>query len=406
MRRPSSFSRRTAIKAAVASASALAAPAFLRRAWAAGPIRIGVPCALTGPLAPVGQLTKRGCEFFAKQQNAKGGLLGRPIELLVEDTQGNPANCVRKAQEMVERHDCRLITGITASSEALAVVPQLEKWNAIFVSSINGDGRLTAESLVPNFFRANSSGPMGARAISLFLRESKMTKFFALGMDYAWGHNSVQVFESELKNANKEFVGKVFSPTGTKDFSTYITRIRQSGADGVYLVLAGDDNNAFLSQAHQYRLGENATMLSEQMELTSIKAVGDAALGVVAASRYPFTLENAANQAFVAAFRETHGEVPDQFDGEAYHGMVALAQGIEKANSIEADALRAAMEDMTVDSIKGPVTLRKCDHQGTTRGFVVRVERSPDFPHPVPAILKTYPAEDVTPPCNKMTYDN
>ena len=201
----SALSRRGLLKSGVAGVALLSAPAFIRRAWANGPIKIGVPCALTGPLAAVGQMTKRGSEFFAKEQNAKGGLLGRPVELIVEDTQGNPASCVRKTQEMVERSDCRLITGVTASSEALALVPKLAEWNAVFMSSINGDGRLTAESPVPNFFRANTSGPMGTRAISLFLRDSKMKSFFALGMDYAWGHNSVGVFEDELKRAGKQF---------------------------------------------------------------------------------------------------------------------------------------------------------------------------------------------------------
>ena len=113
------------------------------------------------------------------------------------------------------------------------MVPKLAEWDAIFVSGINGDGRLTADSFVPNFFRANISGPMGARAVSLYLREAKINSFYALGMDYAWGHNSVQVFEDEMKRANKNFIGKVFAPTGTKDYSTYITKIRQSGADAV-----------------------------------------------------------------------------------------------------------------------------------------------------------------------------
>ena len=172
-------------------------------------------------------------------QNAKGGILGRKIELLIEDTAGNPANCVRKAQEMVERHGVKMFTGLTLSSEALAVVPKLAEWDAIFVSGINGDGRLTADSFVPNFFRANISGPMGARAVSLYLREAKVSGVYALGLDYAWGHNSVQVFEDEMKRANKNFIGKIFAPTGTKDYSTYITKIRQSGADACYLVLAG-----------------------------------------------------------------------------------------------------------------------------------------------------------------------
>src|SRR5262244_3726297 len=111
------------------------------QAQAAGTIKIGMPLALTGPLGSVGQQQKRGAELYAKVQNAKGGILGRKIELLIEDTVGNPAACVRKAQEMVERQDCHLFTGITLSSEALAIVPKLAELNAIFISSDNEIGR-------------------------------------------------------------------------------------------------------------------------------------------------------------------------------------------------------------------------------------------------------------------------
>jgi branched-chain amino acid transport system substrate-binding protein len=227
------ITRRAVTKSAVAGIALAAVPFWPRRAVAAEPIKIGMPLALTGPLGSVGQQLKRGGELWAKTQNAKGGLVGRQIQLFIEDTGGNPADAVRKAQELVERDGCNIFTGITLSSEALAVVPKLEEWKAIFVSSDNGDGRLTAESFVPNFFRSNISAPMGARAVSLFLRESEWQNVYAIGMDYAWGRNSVQVFESEMKRAKKNFIGSVFSPIGTKDFSTYITKIRQSGAEAI-----------------------------------------------------------------------------------------------------------------------------------------------------------------------------
>src|SRR5262249_15545558 len=158
----------------------VASPAILRLTAEAqsGPIKIGMPLALTGALGPVGQQQKRGAEILAKVHDAKGGLLCRPIQPLIEDTAGKPANTERTAQEMVERENCRLFTGITVSSEVLAVVPKLAEWNAIFISSDNGDGRLTAESFVPNFFRANISGPMGTRAVSLYLRSAKLQKFY------------------------------------------------------------------------------------------------------------------------------------------------------------------------------------------------------------------------------------
>src|SRR6202790_4891301 len=363
---PFDVSRRALLKGGLAGAATVASPAVRRSTAAAeaGPMKIGRPPALTGALGSVGQQQKRGAELYAKLQNAKGGILGRPIELLIEDTDGNPATCVRKAQEMVERYDCRLFTGITLSSEALAIVPKLAEWNSIFISSDNGDGRLTAESFVPNFFRANISGPMGTRAVSLYLRESKMTKFYALGLDYAWGHNSVQVFEQEALKSKKEFLGKVFAPTGTKDYSPYITKIRQSGADAVFLVLQGDDNNAFLSQSRQYQLPDKVHLLTEIVDLASIRAVGDAALGLIGSSRYSFSYDHPLNNAFVALWKKEYGNVPDTFEGEQWQCMKVFEAGITKAGGIEAGKLRTALEDIEIESVKGKVHIRKCDHQG------------------------------------------
>jgi branched-chain amino acid transport system substrate-binding protein len=403
-------SRRAMLKVGLASglagAATVASPAILRFAAEAqsGPIKIGMPLALTGALGSVGQQQKRGAEFWAKQQNAKGGLLGRPIQLLIEDTAGNPANTVRKAQEMVERENCRLFTGITLSSEALAVVPKLAEWNAIFISSDNGDGRLTAESFVPNFFRANISGPMGTRAVSLYLRTAKLQKFYALGLDYAWGHNSVGVFEKEVQKSKKEFIGKVFAPTGTKDYSTYITKIRQSGADAVFLVMQGDDNNAFLAQSQQYRLPEKVRLLTEIVDLASIRAVGDASLGLIGSSRYSFSYDHPLNNEFVAAWKKEYNTLPDTFEGEQWQCMKVFDAGITKAGGIEAGKLRPALEDIEIESVKGKVFMRKCDHQGVQQGFMVEVVKKPGFDTPVPEVIATFPGDATTPTCNTMTF--
>jgi branched-chain amino acid transport system substrate-binding protein len=398
--------RRTVTRSAAAAFALAGAPWWSGRAVAIEPIKIGMPLALTGPLGSVGQQLKRGGELWAKVQNAKGGLIGRQIQLLIEDTGGNPADAVRKAQEMVERDGCNIFTGITLSSEALAVVPKLEEWKAIFVSSDNGDGRLTAESFVPNFFRSNISAPMGARAVSLYLRQSEFQNFYAIGMDYAWGHNSVDVFTDEIKRSKKNFIGAVFSPIGTKDFSTYITKIRQAGADALYIVMAGDDFNAFLAQAAQYRLPEKVQLLTEQMELTLLRAVGDAALGLVGSTRYCFTLDYPANKEFVALWQKEHGVVPDTFEGEQWQACQVLAAGIEKTKSTETAALREALETVAIDDIKGHVAIRKCDHQAVQSGFMVKAVRRDGFSHPAPELIATYPGDKTTPPCNKMTFED
>jgi branched-chain amino acid transport system substrate-binding protein len=385
--------------------TALAMPC-VRRVAAAEPIKIGMPLALTGPLGSVGQQLKRGGEMWAKVANAKGGVIGRQIQLLIEDTGGNPADAVRKSQEMVERDKCNILTGITLSSEALAVAPKLDEWNAIFVSSDNGDGKLTAGALVPNFFRANISAPMGARAVSLFLRQSKWQKFYAIGMDYAWGHSSVGVFESEIKHAKKDLVGTVFSSIGTKDFSTYITKIRQSGADACYVTMAGDDYNAFLSQAAQYRLPEKVQLLSEVVDLTVPRAVGDAALGLISSMRYCFRVESPKNKDFVAIWEKEYGAVPDNNEGEQWQALQILATGIEKAKGTETKALRGALETVEIDDIKGRVAIRKCDHQAVQGGTSVKLVKAEGFAHPVPEIIATFPGDKTAPACNKMTFED
>ena len=396
----SALRRRTLLTAAVAS------PVVLRHALGETPIKIGMPLALTGPAGEIGLQMRHGAEFWVKEVNAAGGLLGRPLALQVEDTTGDPATCVRKAQEVVERDGCKLLFGMVLSSEALAVVPKLAEWNAIFMSSDNGDGRLTGSSFVPNFFRANISGPMETRVISLWLRQGTFNNLYALGFDYAWGHNSIGVFEDEVKKAGKKFLGSVYSPIGTKDFSTYITKIRQSGADACFLVLQGDDNAAFLSQAHEYRLPEKVQLITSIVDLNSIHAVGDAAIGLAGSTRYVATIDNPANKAFVAAWQSAYNALPDVFEGEQYQACKMLQAGIEAAKSIDADKLRPALETASVDSIKGKVAMRACDHQAVQGGYIVKVVKKDGAKYPVPEIVATFPGDQVTPACRQMTFDS
>ncbi len=198
----------------------------------------------------------------------------------------------------------------------------------------------------------------------------------------------------------------MFSPIGTKDFSTYITKIRQSGADACFIVMQGDDNNAFLSQSREYRLPSKVQLLTSIVDLNSIHAVGDAALGLVGSTRYCFTFDNPANKEFVALWQKEYGVVPDVFEGEQWQTCQVLTAGIEKAGSIDADKLRPALEGIEITSIKGKVTIRACDHQGVQQGYMVKVANKEGYKTPIPELIATFPADQVTPACRQMTFDS
>lgn len=389
----------------VGAAATVAGPAFLRRAYAANPIKIGIPTVLSGGNAQYGIQARRACELFAHDMKGKG-VLGRPIEFIYEDTASDPANAVRRAQKLVERDGVKFLTGVVLSSEALAVSAKCPEWKVIFMSTINGAGALTAKSYNRYFFRINTSGPMGARAVSLYLAEAPMTRLFAMGSDYAWGRDSVASFSSQIEKIKKDIVGREFPPIGTKDFGSYISKIRQSKAEGVYLVLVGQDASIFLRQAHEFGLTREVKPIMEILELENMKAVGDAMEGAIGSSRYPFTLDTPRNREFVKRFYEFHKVYPDMFDGETYEGLEWLTQVIEKAGTADdVEKVIAAWEDSSYEGLEGKFFMRKCDHQAVQPGFAVEAVKDPKYPHLVPKVLATYPGEKVTPRCRTEEFD-
>ena len=396
--------RRRFLKGAAAAAALAAAPAYLKAQ--ANAIKIGIPTVITGGYALLGSQVMRTCRLVKKMTDAKGGVLGRPVEFLFQDTQGDPAICVRKTQELVERDNCRILSGVIVSSEAAAMLPKLESWNAVFLSHGNGDGRLTAELYVPRFFRANTSAPMGARALALYLKDAPQKKFMAIASDAAWGRSSNTAFEAQIKRVGKDLVDKIYAPVANKDYSPYITKILQSGVEGCYVALQGDEARAFYSQATQYKLSQRVQFFTEIVAQADIKVLGRDAIGLMGSSRYPLTYDIPQNKAFVDAFMAEYREIPDWTDGEMYQALMILFAALEKAGSDEPMKIVAAMEELEVTSVKGPVKMRKCDHQGENRGFVVRVGQNKSFSEPVGEIVKIYPREMITPDCRSASYSS
>ena len=148
-----------------------------------------------------------------------------------------------------------------------------------------------------------------------------------------------------------------------------------------------------MSQAAQYRLPEKVQLLSEVVDLTVPRAVGDAALGLISSMRYCFRVDNPKNKEFVALWQKEYGAVPDNNEGEQWQALQILAAGIEQAKSTETPALRGALETVAIDDIKGHVAIRKCDHQAIQGGTIVKLVKAEGFSYPVPQIVATFPGE-------------
>ncbi|MGE7471937.1 ABC transporter substrate-binding protein [Bosea sp. NPDC003192] len=400
-----STTRRSFLSNAATVGAAGILPAVVRPSFAqANPIRIGVPTGITGNWAALGSQIQRSCRLFAKTINAKGGIIGRPVEFLYEDTQGDPATCVRKTGELIEGRGVNLISGVISSPESLAIMPRLNDWKALYVCTISGAGPITAAGYVPNAFRSCTSGPMRARAIALWLAESNGKRFFSIAQDYAWGKSSVATFEKLISDLKRQTVGNVLSPLGTKDYSSYIARIREANPDVLYIAMSGEDATAFLKQAAQYRLADRMTLVTEVLDLLNVKPLGDAALGLHGVTQYNFAYDTPANVEFVELFKAEYKDIPDTWEGEQWQALQLLAEAIRRSNSTETEAVRAALTGLQIDGVKGKMVLRACDNQAENQVFMGRMERDDKVGYPVAKIIKAFAPDAIMPGCRKDTF--
>jgi branched-chain amino acid transport system substrate-binding protein len=386
--------------------AAISQPAFVRNAVAQGPVKIGVLTALSGTQAIYGEQTKRGVEYFVKEVRDKGGIRGRPVEIVYEDSATDPATAVRKAQKLVEKDGVNFITGLSLSSEALAISPKCAEWGSILISNITGAGALTTTAFNPHFFRINKSAAMGARVTTLYLKDSSMKRFYGLGSDYAYGRDAIASFSKQATAVGKEIVGTAFTPLGTKDFASYIVKVKESGAEGCYFALTGGEVPIFFKQALQFGLTKEVKMIVETLDNKYFDQVGDALEGTIGSARYAYTLDTPKNKKFVAAFYAMHKVYPDYPDAVAYQGLDWLAEVIEKVGTAEdINKIIAGWDDSTYDGLEGPLVMRKCDHQAVQGGYMTIAGRDPNYPHLVPKIITNYPPDQITPKCRTENFD-
>jgi branched-chain amino acid transport system substrate-binding protein len=353
-------------------AIALAAP----HARAADLIRIGVPTSLTGPYVALGEEVKRGVTFAINEVNAKGGIGGRMVEANFADDEGNP-DVGRRAAEKLVLGGSKLLVGTISSAVGLAIGAQVERWDALYLSSINKSNQLTGEACNPRMFRANHSDAMDMAVVGPWLKGRKEKGWVIIAADYAWGRDSADEFAAAAAVAGKTIKGKFFAPLGTKDYAPYIQQIKDLKPEGMWVAIAGRDAVNFGVQAGQFGLLKSVFAVGQSFAVPStISGMGETANGVWGIVNYTSTIDSPGNKAFVADWVKANGKEPANFEAETYVAMKLLFAAIAKAGSSEPGAVAKALETTSVDiPFYGQVSMRAEDHQLRLPNFMGRVAR-------------------------------
>ncbi len=339
-------------------------------------IKIGVVTPLSGTYAPIGQQVRWGLELATKEANAAGGILGRKIELLFEDSEANPAVATQKAEKLFQVEKVDFLTGTVNSGATLVVGQVAERNSKLMATTVSFADSITADKCSPNVFRVNAAAGMQANALAAWLATAKEhPKTFYFGPDYEMGRSTVAAFKERAEAIGAKTVGEVYAPLGAKDYSQYFGQIRAAQPEVLYTSVAGNDTVRFMTQMDEYGLLGKMQILGASGTLTTqnIGAIGKAAEGYVTGVGYSPLIDTPENKTFVDTFKAAYNAEPDLYGADSY-GLIAFYKAAaEKAKALDTDKLREAMSGIEWMTPQGKKTMRAGDHQAMMSMYAVQV---------------------------------
>ena len=343
---------------------------------AADPIKIGVVTPLSGTYAGIGQQVRWGLDLAVKEVNAAGGIMGRPIELLYEDEEANPAVAVQKAEKLFEVAKVDFLTGTVSSGSTLAVGQLAERAGKLIATTVSFADSITGDRCSPNVFRVNARAGQQSAALAVWLsKEKPQAKVFYLGPDYEMGRSTVAAFKASAEKVGASTVGEVFAPLDAKDYTQYFGQVRAARPQVLYTSVAGNDTVRLLSQMQEFGLLNNLSLVGASGTVTSqnISAIGKAAEGFVTGVGYSTEIASPENKKFVDAFKAAYKAEPDLYGADSYGLIYAYKAAVEKAKSTETDKVREALRGLKWMTPQGEKTIRAGDHQAVQTMYVVRI---------------------------------
>jgi branched-chain amino acid transport system substrate-binding protein len=356
---------------AAAAAAGFAAPAFIPRIGeAADTLKIGVLEPATGVYAAPGGNEVKGMEMAVEAWNAKGGVLGRKVELVKEDEQSDPGVGVQKARKLVNQDKVVALIGTVSSGVSLSVSGAANALGVLFMDTGGHTDDVTGKDCHWNTFRVCHSTWMETHATGNTLLKRFGKKWYLITPDYAYGHALELGFKDVLAKGGGTIVGNDLTPLGTTDFSSYLTKIKGAKPDVVLVLVQGDDYVNCLKQMNQFGLLKEFKAGGPQVELEPLWQLPPEARGGYWGIEWYYKSDltmgknNKAARDFVANTIKKYKEPPTARNCFGYVGLDRMLQAMADAKSTDSAKVARAMEGAKFNSIfAGEAYFRKEDHQ-------------------------------------------
>ncbi|WP_264050628.1 ABC transporter substrate-binding protein [Methylobacterium flocculans] len=337
-------------------------------------IRIGVNEPLTGPFAASGTYVVNGARIAADEINAKGGVLGKKLELVVEDNKSNPTEAAAVAEKLITSDKTPVLMGAWGSSLTLAVMPKLADYETAMLVETSSSGKITTSGN-PYVFRISPPSALEAEAFAPMVEKLGLKKVDFLAINNDWGRGAAADFTKMLKGKGVT-VGLVETmDQGAQDMSAQLSKLKGSDADTIMITAAVDQLTLLFKQMAALGLKKRIiTTGGSQNPDQIIAQAGAAAEGTMHLTTFlPWYPEKTPNPAATAYFIGEWKKRGFEFAGvtesfRGYDGIRAIAAAIEKGGAADAASIRKGFWSVDFTGLNGPIRFAKAGPAGSESG--------------------------------------
>ena len=349
--------------------------------------------------------------------NAKGGVLGRPIEHKWEDTETDASVAVRKAQRLIERDKIDFMMGALSSGVAAPLSELAQRYGIIYCNSNSSSDTVTNEKCQRVNFVWDANNWMFANALGPLVVKELGKKWFLLTHDYVWGKNATAVTRDVMKKVGAEEMGELFIPQGARDFSAQLLRIRSVKPQVVIANMAGIEQTALREQAAEFGAEKDAAWVFPQQDFPDMVTLGPRKSFGYFCTTWHYTLNEPGVKEFTERFRKRWANapipVPDNVSCNGYLAARELLRAVERAGTTKShDVIKALEGHVIKDNFrKYPSVIREWDHLVGQMLYLARTKKESEMKDKYDMIdmMSAVPPEAASPPrevskCKMQSY--
>jgi branched-chain amino acid transport system substrate-binding protein len=321
---------------------------------------------------------KKGWELAVEQVNASGGVLGKKLEVISRDDNGNPGDAVRVAEELVSRENVALICGTFLSNTGLAVTDFAKQRKVFFLAAEPLTDKVTWQNGNRYTFRLRPNTYMQSAMLVPEAAKLHKKRWAVVYPNYEYGQSAAATFKAMLKKAQPdvEFVAEQAPPLGRIDAGAVVQALADAKPDAIFNVLFGADLAKFVREGNTRELFKGRQVVSlltgEPEYIEPLKA--EAPVGWIVTGYPYYGIQTEDHKKFFLAYFRKYNEYPRLGSVVGYSTIMSIADGIRKAKSTDTEKLIAAFEGLQVTTPFGKVTYRKIDHQSTMGAYLGRTK--------------------------------